>query len=502
LKGFNTLLNKHNSTDMSKIQFPENGAAQNSIIKNLTEMKSHDLPWQSGKAFAYIYGTDMDVMQFSADAYKMYLTENGLDPTSFPSLLKLETEVIGMLSDLLHGGESACGNLTSGGTESVMLAVKTARDWARANKAEINRPEMIIPETAHPCFQKAAHYLGLEVKIVPVDPETFRADTKAMEAAISSQTILLVGSSPSYAHGVIDPIEELAAIAKSKGLLFHVDCCVGGMYLPFAEMLGYDLPLFDFRVDGVTSISCDLHKFGYVPKGCSSVLYKNKELRQYQLFSCSNWPGYTIVNPAVTSSKSGGPMAGAWAMFKHWGKDGYKKAVKACQEATASFIDGLKEIPELQLLGNPDMSLLSFKSLSPDVSIFHLIDAMNKKGWHLQLQLASHASKEAVHLSITHFNTPHITALLADLKATVAELKASVHPSNEMMMGLDASMIQLLMDNFTPDMLDNLEALLGMDMSAGNGIPDDMITINSLLNSLKPEQRDALLTAFVNRMYT
>ena len=486
---------------MGKINFPENGIANETVYQALNEAKANDLKWQDGKAFAYIYGTDAETMQFAAKAYNLYLTENGLDPSSFPSLLKLETEVISMLSDLLNGGKEACGNLTSGGTESVMLAVKTARDWARENKPDITRPELIIPETAHPCFQKAAHYLGLDLKIIAVNKDTFKVEPEAMAAAISNNTILIVGSAPSYAHGVIDPIEELAAIAKSKGLLFHVDCCVGGMYLPFAEMLGYEVPKFDFRVDGVSSISCDLHKFGYVPKGCSSVIYKNKELRQHQLFSCSSWPGYTIVNPTVTSSKSGGPMAAAWAMFHIWGKEGYKKAVERCQKATDAFIEGLKEIPEFELLGKPVMSLLSFKLINPNISVFHLIDKMGKKGWHLQLQLASNVSGEAIHLTISDFNSPHINALLDDLKITIEELKNEQHPSNEMMMGLDASMIQLLMDNFTPDMLDNLEALLGMDVSSNNGLPEDMVNINSLLNSLKPEQRDALLKAFVNRMY-
>jgi glutamate/tyrosine decarboxylase-like PLP-dependent enzyme len=486
---------------MGKIQFPELGMEKEGIFQLLKDMKAEDLKWQEGKAFAYIYGTEKETMQFAAEAYNLYLTENGLDPSSFPSLLKLETEVISMLADLLNGGKDACGNLTGGGTESVMLAVKTARDWARANKPEISRPEMIIPETAHPCFQKAAHYLGVDVRIIPVDKTSFKADTAAMAEAVSSQTILLVGSAPSYAHGVIDPIEELAALAKSKGLLFHVDCCVGGMYLPFAEMLGYEIPKFDFRVEGVSSISCDLHKFGYVPKGCSSVLYKNKELRQYQLFSCSSWPGYTIVNPTVSSSKTGGPMAAAWAMFSLWGKEGYKKAVDSCQKATAQFISGLKDMPEFELLGNPAMSLLSFKVVDQGISIFQLIEKMAKKGWHLQLQLASNASGEAIHLSITDFNTPHIPALLDELKNSIYELKKEQHPSNEMLMGLDASMIQLLMDNFTPDMLDNLEALLGMDISSNGGPPQDMVTVNSLLNSLKPEQRDALLKAFVNRMY-
>ena len=194
-------------------------------------------------------------------------------------------------------------------------------------------------------------------------------------------------------------------------------------------------------------------------------------------------------------------MAAAWAMFHIWGKEGYKKAVERCQKATEAFIEGLKEIPEFELLGKPVMSLLSFKLINPNISVFHLIDKMGKKGWHLQLQLASNASGEAIHLSISDFNSPHINALLDDLKICIEELKNEQHPSNEMMMGLDASMIQLLMDNFTPDMLDNLEALLGMDVSSNGGLPEDMVTINSLLNSLKPEQRDALLKAFVNRMY-
>lgn len=487
---------------MSKIQFPTEGMAGDSILTSLKAMKGRDLPWKTGKAMAYIYGTDEEVMQLAAEAYNMYLTENGLDPSSFPSLLQLETEVMAMLADLLNGGSEASGNLTSGGTESVILAVKTARDHARATRPEVTAPEIIIPETAHPCFHKAAHYLDVKVKMIPVNPETFRADVDAMEAAISNQTILMVGSAPSYAHGVIDPIEQLAAIAKAKGILFHVDCCVGGMYLPFAEMLGYDIPLFDFRVPGVTSMSCDLHKYGYAPKGCSTVLYRNKELRQYQLFSCSVWPGYTIVNPTVTSSKSGGPMAGAWTVFKHLGKEGYKKAVKACQEASILLQEGLKAIPELELLGKPDISLFSFKSVHEGVSVFKLIDDMNKRGWYLQLQLASNASPEAIHVTITHFNAPHIPAMLEDLKSCIATLKGQQHASDSMMMGLDASMIQLLMDNFTPDMLDNLEALLGMDMSSNGGLPDDMVTINSLLNSLKPEQRDVLLTAFVNRMFS
>lgn len=485
---------------MSTIQFPTQGEDKNSILSALRAMKQKDLPWQTGKVMAYIYGTDEPVMEMAKEAYQLFLTENGLDPSSFPSLLKLEREVIAMVADLLNGGSEATGNCTSGGTESVILAVKTARDHARATRPEVTRPEIIVPETAHPCFHKAAHYLDVVVKMIPVDPTTYRADVKLMEEAISDQTILMVGSAPSYTHGVIDPIDVLAPLAQSRGILFHVDCCVGGMYLPFAKMLGYDIPPFDFSVQGVTSMSCDLHKFGYVPKGCSSVIYRDKELRQYQIYACSLWPGYTLVNPTVLSSKTGGPMAAAWSMFHHWGKEGYKKAVQACQEATTQLIEGLKEIPQLRVLGEPKISLLSFVSTTDALNVFELAEVMGKRGWYLQAQLASNASPQGLHISITHFNTPHIPALIQDLKECVAELTGEKqHKSKEMLMGLDSSMIQLMLADFNPDMLDMLEVVLGTNEA---GMPEDMVMINNILNGLNSEQRDMLLKAFVNRMFT
>jgi sphinganine-1-phosphate aldolase len=481
-------------------QFPEKGLNREEVLHQLEALKAEDLDWKSGKIMAYVYATDQEAKDLAEEAYAKYFTENGLDPSSFPSLLQLERQVTSMVGHLLGGGNEAAGNCTSGGTESVILAVKTARDYARKHKVEITEPEIIIPETAHPCFHKAGHYLNVKVVTVPVDKESFRVDPKDMEAAISPNTILLVGSAPSYAHGVMDPIEEIAAIAKKNDILCHVDSCVGGMYLPFAKMLGHDIPNFDLSVDGVTSISCDLHKFGYVPKGCSTIIYKNKELRQHQFYTCSNWPGYTIVNPTVLSSKTGGPMAGAWAMFMHYGLEGYKRAVADCQAATKTLIEEVKNILELEVLGDPDMSLVAFKSIDENISIFDLAEAVNKKGWYLQVQLASNASPEAIHVTISHFNAPHIPALVEVIKETIQEMKATKSEAQELMMGLDATMISLLLAEFTPDMLDNMEAMLGIESS--NGLPDDMAMINNILNSLQPEQRDMLLSAFVNRMFS
>lgn len=485
---------------MQHYQFPEKGLQPKNVLEQLEAMKSDDLAWQSGKVMAYVYASDPEAKALAEEAYKKYFTENGLDPSSFPSLLKLERQVTTMVGQLLGGGPEAAGNCTSGGTESVILAVKTARDYARAHKSEIKEPELIIPETAHPCFHKAGHYLNVKVVSVPVDPTSFRVDSKAMEAAITPNTILLVGSAPSYAHGVMDPIEEIAAIAKKNDILCHVDSCVGGMYLPFSKMLGRNIPNFDLSVDGVTSISCDLHKFGYVPKGCSTIIYKNKELRQYQFYTCSNWPGYTIVNPTVLSSKTGGPMAAAWAMFTHYGLEGYKNAVQDCENATKTLLEGVAAIPELEVLGEPDMSLVAFKSTDEALSIFELAEHINQKGWYLQVQLASHASPEAIHVTISHFNAPHIPTLVEVIKESIQELMSEKSETQELMAGLDASMISLLLADFTPDMLDNMEALLGIDSS--DGLPDNMVMINNILNSLEPAQRDMLLTAFVNRMFS
>jgi len=479
------------------MKFPTNTDSTENIYNALKELKRDDIPWQEGKVMAYIYKTIPDAHKLADDAYNLYLTENGLDPTQFPSLLILEREVIAMVADLLNGGTEAVGNCTSGGTESVMLAVKTARDRARDLFPEITKPEIVIPETAHPCFHKAGHYLNVTVKTISVNRTTFKADLKGMEEAINDQTILLVGSAPSYTHGVIDDIEAIAALAQAKNILCHVDACVGGMFLPFAKMLDYPMPSFDFGIPGVTSISCDLHKFGYVPKGCSTITYKNKELRKYQFFSCSAWPGYTIINPTVLSSKTGGPMAAAWSLFKFLGTQGYMNAVKACMEGRDAVIKALKDIPELYLLGEPDISLLSFASNSEAVNVFELAEQMKEKGWFLQAQLKSNVSDAGIHISISHFNAPHMNELMKDLKATVEELKATTTNPTQAM--LDPAMLQGMLANFSPEMLDGLEQILGKD---DKGIPENFVMINNLLNTLEPAQRDMLLIAFVNKMFS
>ncbi len=482
---------------MNNWKFPTNTESKEDIYKALKELKKDDLPWKTGKVMAYVYQTIPAAQELAHEAYTLYLTENGLDPSQFPSLLQLERQVIAMVADLLNGGSAAVGNCISGGTESVMLAVKTARDRARQLYPKITEPEIIIPETAHPCFYKAGHYLNVKVKTTPVNKTTFKADVKAMEADITDQTILLACSAPSYTNAVIDDIEAIAAIAKTNNLLCHVDACVGGMFIPFAKMLGYSMPLFDFSIAGVTSISCDLHKYGYVPKGCSTIIYRNKALRQYQFFSCSAWPGYTILNPTVLSSKTGGPMAAAWSLFKFLGVETYKQAVKDCMDARDVVIAALTEIPELYLLGQPEISMLSFASNSASVNVFELAERMKAKGWYIQTQLKSTISDAGIHLSISHFNAPHIPALMEDLKVTVEALKKETDRSVQAT--FNPAMIEDMLTNFTPEVLDNLEQILSKNEQ---GIPDNFVLVNNILNTLEPAQRDMLLTAFVNKMFS
>jgi glutamate/tyrosine decarboxylase-like PLP-dependent enzyme len=323
---------------------PQQGRGHQEIMAQLETFKANDLPWVEGRVFSYIYDAGEEAMALLKDAYSLFMSENGLDPTSFPSCLELERDVIAMALDLVHAQPGAKGSFTSGGTESILLSVKTARDHARANRPNISQPELLLPETAHAAFYKACAYFKVTPVTVTVDPESFIAVPAAMEAAITANTIMMVGSAPSYAHGVIDPISELAAIAKHHGLLMHVDCCVGGMYLPFAKQLVYEIPPFDLSVDGVTQLSMDFHKWGYAAKGASAILYKDGNMRRHQIFSWSGWTGYTVINPTVMSTKGGGSVAACWAIMNHLGVDGYLDLVERSQAASTRIKQAISEI--------------------------------------------------------------------------------------------------------------------------------------------------------------
>ncbi|UJR84078.1 pyridoxal phosphate-dependent decarboxylase family protein [Sandaracinus amylolyticus] len=477
------------------MKIPAQGRTSGEIIEALEQYRERDVPWRGGRAFGYVFDAKHDALDLGKRAYLMFLSENGLDPTSFPSLLRLENEVVRMCATHVHGDEHVVGNFTSGGTESIMLAVKAARDRARALRPEITRPQLLVPVTAHAAFHKAAHYLDVELVAFQVDPTTFRADVAAARAAITDRTIMLVGSAPSYAHGVIDPIEALAALAIEHDLWMHVDGCMGGLLLPYLERLGEAVPRFDFRVPGVSSLSMDLHKYGYCPKGASVVLYRDRSLRKHQLYACSEWTGYTIVNATIQSSKSGGPLAGAWATMMRMGDEGYLRIAKEMRDATRRYAEGIDAIPGLRVMAEPDMTLVAFTS--DEVPIFVIADLMKKRGWYVQPQLGFAGHRENLHLSITHANVPHVDAFLADLRACVDEARAMPTRDDAMVAGIAQAAASI--DPATLDEATFAQLLAAAGTSVG--VPEESASINTILQALPRPLTKAILIHYVNQLF-
>lgn len=476
------------------MQIPEKGMSKEQVLGTLQAFKSRDMDWESGKVWCYVYNPGQDPAEVVKEAYLSFLTENGLDPTVFPSMLKLETDVVRMLATLLRGDGNVVGHLTTGGTESIMLAVKTARDRARALHPEITQPEMVLPKTAHAAFHKAAHYLGVKPVVVPINPATFQVEAEAMRAAITPNTILLVASAPSYSQGVIDPIAEIGKIAQEKDLLFHVDACVGGIHLSFMRKLGYDVPDFDFTVPGVTSISADLHKYGYAAKGASCVMYRSKDIRKYQIFACTDTTAYTLINPTVLSTKSGGPMAGAWAILTYLGEEGFMRIVQSVQQATQKLIEGINAIPELEVLGKPAMCMFSFKS---DVlNVYQLADRMAKRGWYIQGQFSTPYTPRSLHVSVNYGTIHQVDALLKDLRECVEEVKG-MEPIDSQ--GIRAMVAMALQSPDPETAFNQLAASAGL---VGTDLPEEMAFINEVMDALPDELCNQFLVNYFNDLYT
>ncbi len=474
---------------------PQNGMSKKEILETLQEYKKDDLDWKLGKITSYVYYPGDDAMGLINEAYTMYLTESALDPTSTPSILKIENEIIGMISSLVNGDENTVGNFTSGGTESVMMAVLAARNRARALRLEIKEPEIVIPFTAHACFHKAAHYLGVKVVSIPVKDSSFKADADAMREAITENTIMLVGSAPGWAHGVVDPIREIGRIALERGLLFHVDACVGGIHLPYMRKLGMTVPEFDFSVPGVTSMSVDIHKYGYAAKNASVILYKNKELRRYQMFACSNWPGYTIVNATAGSSRTCGPLAAAWAVLNYFGDDGYMKIVKEVMAATKLLIDGINAIEGLEVLGDPDMCLFSFRSTSDKLNVYRIADELKRVGgWHAQPQFARQNSESNLQMGMTSMNVPLAEAMLNDLRGIAERLLKEEKTPNTANLALAMKNIKLKADEETVNMLLNMAGV------SNEKVPDSIEEVNTILESLPIDFTEYMLTSYINNI--
>ncbi|MHA2185952.1 MAG: pyridoxal phosphate-dependent decarboxylase family protein [Promethearchaeota archaeon] len=396
-----------------KVTLPEKGIPEENLMTEMENLRNEDTNWREGKVWSLVYHATDKHTEMLKKAYTMFFSKNALSPMAFPSLRKFETEVISMTVDLFNGDKRCCGSMTSGGTESILMAIKTYRDWARDKFSSVKEPEMVLPSSAHPAFDKGADYFGVKSVRVPVDENTHRADVEGMKKAINENTILIVGSACDFPRGVVDPITELANIAQEKGLPLHVDACLGGFMLPFVKKLGYDVPDFDFSVPGVTSISADVHKYGYSAKGASTILYRKERIWKYQFSVYTDWSGGIYISPSMRGTRPGGALAAAWIALRALGTDGYLNLAKIVMDTSKKLMKGINDIPELYIIGEPVMSVFSFTSDTIDV--YNLGDLMDKKGWHLdRIQFPN-----ALHMMVNPHHAEIVEPFLRDLKESV-----------------------------------------------------------------------------------
>ncbi len=398
------------------MKLPSRGIAAEDLFAELDAMQAHDVDWKAGRAFSLAYHAGDEVLQLATRVLGQFQSSNALNVEAFPSLRRMQNEVVGMMADLLHGGDEAAGFMTSGGTESLLLAVKAARERGRARG--IDTPRMVLPTTAHAAFEKGAYYFGVESVRVPVRDD-FRADPQAMAEAIDDRTVLVVGSAPSYPQGVVDPIAEIAALAAARDINCHVDACMGGVTLPMLERLGYPVTAFDFRVPGVTSISVDLHKYGYTAKGASVLLHRNRALRRWQTFVTDNWLGGLYGSSGVLGTKSGGPIAAAWAVLRHLGEEGYLRLTREARLATEELYAGLCQLPGVRVLAAPEATLLAFTI--DDADPFAVGRELRRRGWMLDEQ----KPPPSLHCTVNAVHGPVVAPFLQELAEAIEIVRRS-----------------------------------------------------------------------------
>lgn len=402
-------------------RLPETGRDRNEIITDIQSLADAEHgDWSGGYTSGAVYHGDTEHIEFLNKVYALQSQSNPLHLDVWPSGMKFEAEVVAMTADMLgsraaaQSGDEIVGTVTSGGTESIIMAMKAYRD-----RVGITKPQMVVPDSAHVAFDKAAAYFGYDQIRVPVGSD-FRADVDAMANAVTKRTVVVVGSAPGFPHGVIDPIPELSDIARERGIGFHTDACLGGFVVPWAERLGYDVPPVDFRLPGVTSISADTHKYGYAAKGTSVILYRGRELRRHQFHVATEWPGGLYYSPTLAGSRPGGLVAAAWAALVSMGEDGYMEATKAILETGASIRAGVEAIEGLYVLGDP-LWVIAFGS--DEIDIYEVMARMAERGWSLN---GLH-HPPAVHLAVTlrHTKPGVVERFLTDLKEAVEDTRAA-----------------------------------------------------------------------------
>ena len=482
------------------------------ILDRLKQLRLADAPTHGGRVLSYVYDSGLaELDELAASAIRAVQPVNGLDPTTFTSVAVMEREVVSFARELLGGDDDVVGTVTTGGTESCLLAVKTARDVWRGvgESARTGTPRLLAPVTVHAAFQKAAHYFGLELDLVPVAPDgTIAADQ--LIARFDDEVALVVVSAPSYAHAAMDPVVEVAAAAAERGIACHVDACIGGWILPFWN----DVAPWNFEVTGVTSISADLHKFGYAPKGASVLLQRGRDRQRSQFFATTRWPGYPVVNPTILGSKSAGPLAAAWAIINALGTQGLAELADSCARSTQAVRDVVDGIEGLRVVGEPVGPLLAIasdESVSPErrVDAHHWADQARVHGFLLQLQPALTQSDGTVLPATTHLTVTPVTESVLDelstaLRAAAEEVRGMPAVSvDAVLAGLPAEALAALR---APDAapLDSesaagLLASLGLG-AASDGLPDRMAPFLALISAMPAPLSERLLTELIARL--
>lgn len=407
---------------MALSPLPRSSRSTDDVIADLASLRAHDVKWSEGRAFGMVYDGGPEVHEVAERAAAMYLHENALNTKAFPSLARIQSDVVSWTASLLHGPDTAAGFMTSGGTESIQVAVLAARERARVERG-VSRPEMVVSDTTHAAFHKSAHMYGITVHKVPCRSD-YTADVEAMAEHVNENSVLVVASAPQYPQGVIDPVPAIAELAATVDANCHVDACMGGFVLPFAEMLGHDVEPWDFRVPGVHSMSADVHKLGYAPKGASVVLYRNRELRAHQTFVFSDWLGGFYASPNLQGTRSGLPMATAWAVMSHLGIDGYLELTRRTLETADAIRSAVRSIDGLTVLGDPRYHLLTIASdhaSAHPIDVFALGDALLERGWFHDRQ----TPPDSLHATVSNSNVDHLEQYLTDLHECADSVRGS-----------------------------------------------------------------------------
>jgi glutamate/tyrosine decarboxylase-like PLP-dependent enzyme len=399
-------------------KIPTKGPSKSELLNQMRHWMKDDANYKEGKIWSLVYYTGDELSTFLQKVYTERWNESSAANDLFPAIVELEKEVVSMAANLLNGDNNACGNITSGGTESILLAVKTTRDYWRVTKPHIKQAEIILPSTAHPAFFKAAEYFDVKPIMVSVD-KNFSANIEEIKKAITPNTIMLIGSAPNYPQGVVDPIKEIAQLALERNLCCHVDACVGGFLLPFVKKAGYPVPDFDFSVPGVTSISADIHKYGYSARGASLVLYKNQDLYQHQAFSIDDKIFGKYISNTMLGTRPAGAIASAWSILHCLGEEGYVKKAIEVMQTVIKITSAVQSIPELKILGNPSASLLAIAS--DELDIYMLADELDLCGWHLERQQLP----ASLHLVITPAHTKASDQFIRDIYSAVQRTQKS-----------------------------------------------------------------------------